>query len=243
MTGKTIMIAGASSGIGKACAEKMAGSGNQLILLARDETRLNLLAEKLPCDTLVISYDLFQTENIKQIFETVREKQWKLDAMVYSAGMDANCPFKVNSVNLLEKTMTLNCFSFFEMCKFFYSARYSHEGGSIVAISSIASELFMPGQGPYTVSKAAMNAGIKTMSKEFVRRRIRVNAVLPAGVSTPMSERKTEVFSDIHTTQTEKGSQSLGAIPAASVADSVEFLLSERSAYITGELLKINAGI
>ena len=101
----------------------------------------------------------------------------------------------------------------------------------------------MPGQGPYTASKAAMNAGVKTMAKEFVRRKIRVNAVLPAGVLTPMAEKKAEVFCDIHTTEKAKSEQTLGEISPESVADSVCFLLSEQAKFVTGELLKITSGI
>lgn len=112
-----------------------------------------------------------------------------------------------------------------------------------MAISSIASEICMPGQGPYTASKAAMNAGVKTMAKEFVRRKIRVNAVLPAGVLTPMAEKKAEVFCDIHKTEKAKSEQTLGEISPESVADSVCFLLSEQAKFVTGELLKITSGI
>ena len=101
----------------------------------------------------------------------------------------------------------------------------------------------MPGQGPYTASKAAMNAGVKTMAKEFVRRKIRVNAVLPAGDLTPMAEKKAEVFCDIHKTEKAKSEQTLGEISPESVADSVCFLLSEQAKFVTGELLKITSGI
>lgn len=242
MDKKTILIAGASSGIGKACAELLAQNGNQLVLVARNQEKLEFLRDTLPGTHLVISYDLQELENIKGIMEAVRETGWKLDGMVYSAGVDATCPVKVNSISLMIQAMVVNCFAFYEMGKWFYSAQYSNKGASVVAISSIAAILCQRGQGPYSASKAALNSVVRTMSKEFVRRKIRVNAVLPAGVGTPMAEEKSKLMTGVSTSGEEKGEQSLGIITPQSVAESVEFLLSDKSSYITGELLKMDAG-
>ena len=242
MKEKTILITGASSGIGKACAELLAQNGNHLVLVARNTERLESLRDMLPGEHLIISYDLQELENIKSILNIVKDNGWRLDGMVYSAGVDATCPVKVNSIPLMMQAMTVNCFAFYELGKWFYSAQYSTGGASIVAISSVASTLCLQGQGPYSASKAALNSVVKTMSKEFSRRKIRVNAVLPAGVGTPMADDKSKMLEGVESSGKEQGVQSLGIITPQSVAESVEFLLSDRSAYITGELLTISAG-
>ena len=152
----------------------------------------------LPGQILCIKYDLEDIENISDIFRPIEEKGLKLDGFVYSAGKDASFPVKANRPMLMQSIMTVNCVSFVEMCRMFYSKRISNEGSSIVAISSIASLLNEKGMVAYSASKAALNSAVKTISKEFIRRRIRVNAVLPAGVSTAMAAEKTSLLEGIN---------------------------------------------
>lgn len=99
----------------------------------------------------------------------------------------------------------------------------------------------------YSASKAALNSYVKTMAKEFLRRKIRVNAILPGAVSTPMAREKESLLK--HVTSVGKGevsvsdqAQSLGVIPSGIIASYVEFLLSDQSCYTTGELITIGAG-
>ena len=102
------------------------------------------------------------------------------------------------------------------------------------------------GMSSYCASKAALNSYVKTMSKEFIRRRIRVNAVLPAGVSTPMAEKKDSLLAGITDLGTENipsaNLQPLGMIPSDMIASQVQYLLSDNAGYITGELLTVSAG-
>lgn len=243
---QSYLIAGASSGIGKACAKVLAEEGNTLILAARNEDRLKALAEELPGRIFTVSYDLNDLEHIKSIFQICREENIKLDGMVYSAGVNADCPIKVNRISLMQEAMTVNCFAFLELGKNFYSKRFSNEGASIVAVSSIASLLCERGMAPYSASKAALNAVVKTMAKEFIRRKIRVNAVLPGGVDTPMAAQKMAVLSGTEALQEspeqQEQTQALGLIPDWIVAENIKFLLSDKSSYTTGELLTVSGG-
>lgn len=243
---KAYLITGASSGIGEACARLLAKEGNTLILVARNGEKLQKMKDELPGKIIPMVYDLMVLENIKDIFNVCKEEDIKLDGMVYSAGVNADCPIKVNNISLMQEAMTVNCFAFLEMGKYFYSKRYSKEGASIVAISSIASLLCEKGMAPYSASKAALNAIVKTMSKEFMRRKIRVNAVLPGGVDTPMASEKQAVLTSLEgvgRNQLDKDvPQPLGMIPDIIIAENVEFLLSDAAMYTTGELLTISGG-
>lgn len=182
------------------------------------------------------------------VFGACKECKIKLDGMVYSAGMDGTWPIKANNTALMEEMMKVNCFAFVEMARNFYSKRFSSDGASIVAVSSIASLLNDIGMSAYCASKAALNSYVKIMAKEFVRRKIRVNAVLPAGVSTPMAEKKGDLLSGLVVEETGGGNdtslnpQPLGMIPAEAIASQIMFLLSDKATYITGELLTIGAG-
>lgn len=242
--GKNYIIFGASSGIGKACVESLASEENQLVIVARRIDLLKEIADSSLGYVYPVQYDLNDLENIKDVFRICTEHQFKLDGMVYSAGMDGTWPVKVNNIRFMQQMMNINCFAFVEVSKYFYSKRYSNDGASIVAISSIASLTSEIGMVSYSASKAALNSVVKTMSKEFIRRNIRVNAVLPGGVATPMAEEKGQLLSGIAEVQIEdnKNPQKLGMIPASYIANEVRRLLSDESRYTTGEMAVISGG-
>lgn len=242
---KKILIIGASSGIGRACANLLAAPQNTLYLVARNEEVLKEMQETLPGTIHIVCHDLNNMDGIKGIFDIIKRHKIKLNGLIYTAGLDAFSPVKVTSTKSLQKVMNVNCFAFCEVARQFFNRQISEDGAGIVAISSIASLLFEKGQMAYTASKAALNSVVKTMAQEFSSRSIRVNAILPAGVSTPMAASKGQLMKgmDVATEiKEEKNKQFLGAIPADVVAENVLFLLSHNSAYTTGELLVIGAG-
>lgn len=246
--GRAILIVGASSGIGRACAELMADSENTLYLVARNKEALNKMQECLPGVIHILPHDLNDIDGIKNVFDRIKEDKVKLDGFVYSAGMDSFSPVKVISVKSMQDVMNINCFAFCECARCFFNRRISENGAAIVSISSIASVLFEKGQVAYTASKAALNSVVKTMAQEFAGRHIRVNAILPAGVATAMAENKGMALEGMYDAEERQvpvhqgRTQSFGAIPPGIIAENVKFLLSDASRYTTGELLTIGAG-
>lgn len=247
---KNYLIVGASSGIGEACVHKLSDGAENLIVVARNREKLNALQNQYngKVNVIPVPYDVTDLEHINMIFGACKEHQIKLDGMVYSAGMDGTWPVRVNNTSLMQEMMKVNCFAFVEIARNFYSKRFSSEGAAIVAVSSIASLLNDIGMSAYCASKAALNSYVKIMAKEFMRRRIRVNAVLPAGVSTPMAEKKGELLSgatlpeSANQNEVVPNPQPLGMIPAETISSQIAFLLSGQAAYITGELLTVGAG-
>ncbi len=243
---KNYIITGASSGIGEACVRLLADKETRQIIIGRNTEKLNSLVTELEGEIIPISYDLNDLDKIKDLFKPCQDRGFKLDGFVYCAGIDGTWPIKANSPETMQRIMTVNCFAFVEMCKHFYSKRISNDNASIVAISSIASLTAEKGMTAYSMSKAALNTAVKTASKEFARRRIRVNAILPAGVQTPMAEAKGELLSGIETQQDNtaprEDPQPFGMIPRETIAEHVEYLLSRKARFITGELLVISAG-
>ena len=243
---KNYIIIGATSGIGRACAKKLSGKDNTLIVVGRNKEKLDWLKNNLGGTVIPVQYDLSDLYQVKEIYSVCQTSSIKLDGMVYSAGVDGTWPVKVNPIDKMRTMMEINCFAFAELAKLFYSSRISNKGASIVAISSIASLTMEPGMMSYSASKAALNAVVKTMAKEFIRRKIRVNAVLPAGVSTPMAEMKDELLAEVQEVykgNTEKNVLGLGMIPPEQVAEQVAFLLSDYAAFKTGELEVLSAGV
>lgn len=250
------LIIGASSGIGEACARLLSTKGHTTVLVARRRERLESLAKELPSQVFCYPCDLEDTENIKNIFLFCKEKELKLDGMIYSAGINADIPLKAFSAEMFAKVLRVNCIAFAELGKYFCNRKYSNDFSRIVAISSSASQSCDKGMGMYSASKAALNALVKTMSKEFLGRGILVNAIMPAGVLTPMATEKIRVMTgteiDIeelsHRIQKNgikvniDDEQPLGFIMPENISELAEFLISDANKYITGALVPISAG-
>lgn len=253
-----ILILGASSGIGEACARKLSAQGHPVILVARRAQKLEVLKSELPSAAYVFPYDLQDIEGIKSIFDFCRQSGLLLEAMVYCAGIDATYPIKGLNLELMERVMRVNCLAFFEAGKYFANRRYSADRSKIVAISSSASIHCEKGMGLYAASKAALNVAVKTMAQEYVRRGILVNAVLPTGVLTPMAVQKMHTLNEkvpediaaaIHDLEINPipinpdSEQPYGIIPPSSIANLVAWLVSDENKYITGALLPVSAGV
>lgn len=251
------LITGASSGIGAACAEKLSRDGHTVVLVARSAEKLQQVAGTLSGTAHVFPYDLEDVANVKTIFDFCKDQGLKLDGMVYSAGVNADVPLKVCSPDIWDRVMRVNCLAFAEMGRHFYSKRYSHDFSRMVAISSSASISCDKGMGPYSASKAALNAVVKTMAKEFIKRGILVNAILPAGVLTPMAAAKIEALTgtamDVPAaiaqleqappTIAEQETQPCGIILPSHIATIAAYLVSAGNRYVTGALLPVSGGL
>lgn len=224
---KTYMIVGASSGIGEACARYIASENTELVLVARNIEKMKLLQEELAGNITYIPYDLRNINDIDNIFNICKEKNIIFDGLIYSAGVDGTWPIKANNTLAMQDMMNVNCLAFVEIVKRFYSKKFSNDNASIVAVSSIASLRLDKGMSSYCASKVALNAYVQVMAKEFENRHIRVNAILPAGVDTPMARKKLQMLS--------RTDDSL--IPAAEVAEKIFYLLSDEAGDISGELI------
>ena len=233
-----IFITGATSGIGKCTAEFLAANGYSVVLLGRNREKIDELKKKLGKQCLgTYSVNLEEIEMIAPIFDDLRAKQVKLNGLVHCAGVDSSlAPVRLAKNENIERLMRLHVEAFVEMCKCFYKRTVSNDGSSIVAISSLASVMCQKNSLDYSMSKAALNAAVKVTAKEYLKRNIRVNAILPANVDTPMCA-NLKKLGGIETIQP------LGFIEPIYISYMIEFLLSEKASYITGSLFPISAGM
>lgn len=234
-----IMITGASSGIGEAVARYLNRREDvSLILVARNEKKLKFLSEELGGETRYIVYDLMDTEHIENCFISCKEWGIKLDGLVHCAGIGENMPIRTIQTEHIKEMYGIHPIAFIELGKYFSKKKYSKKGASIVAMSSVASYEMGKGMTAYASSKAAVNAVVKVMAKEMLERHIRVNAVAPAFVDTPMIKEEVQRWK-------EEGSQpqEFGVIPPEQVAYLIDFLMSDKASYITGEIIVISAGM
>ncbi len=235
---KSILVTGASSGIGKSVAQYLSQCGYTVILVARRESVLLELQKELPNESYIMAYDLENISDIKSIFDFCKEQNIKLDGMVHSAGITIDNQVRTIDMDDVIKVVKVNYLSFIELGKYFSMKKYSNEGASIVAISSTASHMGQIATCAYSSSKAAVNGAVRVMAKEFMRRKIRVNAVLPAYVDTPLID-------DLKEKEIIGNSQylGLGLIEPIHVSYLVEFLLSDKAKYISGSEIPITSGL
>ena len=238
MQGKTILVTGASSGIGKETAVYLASQGAGVVLAARDKERLQQVAGQAGKKAYVYPCDLQKPEDIKGLFQYIREQDLMLDGMVHSAGIARPVPVRTENMANAEETMRINCLSFLELGKQFFNRKHSRNGSSIVAVSSMAAVRPVMGQASYASSKAALNSIVEVMSMEFLKRKIRVNAIMPSYVATPMVE------SDAgYGMNNGVDNMPLGVIDPLQIAYLAEFLLSDRSLHITGAAIPVTSGV
>ena len=235
MSDKTVLVTGCTSGIGLEVSKYLHEQGYGILLVGRNEERLKKVSEEIGGQPYVVC-NLEESRQIPRIFDYCINNGLKLSGMVHCAGLGADVPIRMIHENDLKSLMQVHYFAFVELCKHFYNRKISEDGASIVAISSISSITKRKGSTPYSASKNALNTAVQVASKEFVKRLIRVNALLPAYVDTHFIDNVGEL-TDISKVQP------MGLIPTAAVAGIVEFLLSDKSKYITGALIPVTAGM
>ncbi len=242
LSGQKILITGASRGIGKACAEKCAAEGARVILVARDREKLEVIRQSLPGNGhIAISADLQDPETcVPDIFKQSCSDGIKLTGMVHAAGIGLSFPVKTVSMKSMLESFTINYFSFMLLVRHFIQKKNS-EGGSIVAISSVASVAGWQGVSVYAGTKGALNASIKSLSVELANKGFRLNAVLPSNIKTDMLNAITSVLGETGIQEIEK-KQPLGFGLPEDVANSVLFLLNPASKFITGTNLIVDGG-
>lgn len=232
---KYVLITGATSGIGLETARFLSENGYGVVLAGRNEETLKDISKEID-DSLYYVIDFEKTENISGIFDFIKAKGIILDGMVHSAGVGMNVPLRICKIEDMERLMRIHYYAFVELCKCFYKKSISKEGASIIAISSLATKTVLKGSVLYSSSKNALNTAISVASKEFIKRQIRVNGIMPAYVDTRMNNGLDEII-DINERQP------WGLIPPRYIAELIEYLLSDKSKYITGALIPVSAGM
>lgn len=242
--GKTILITGASSGIGRATAVYLDSLGARQILVGRNEEQLRITQSYLKNDSVLCVMDLSDIMIIESTIKSVIKKFGFLSGLVHCAGISDNRPLSMFKYDNLHKVMLTNFYSFFELVRVVTKkGMYSKEGMSIVAISSVASRAGRETQTAYGASKAAINGAMHSMARELAQKNIRVNSVLPAAVNTAMIEKYYDLKEMLNAGERKPlDRQYLGMCQPEYVATVIAFLLSDDSKWITGVEMPVDGG-
>lgn len=186
LDGKTILITGASSGIGQATAIECSKFGANLVITGRNEARLNeTLTHLNPGNHVAISSDLCNADDLKELTTQLP----RLDGVVLCAGINETIPAQFCSPKKFQKIFEINFFSTVELVRLISKAKKINAGGSVVAISSAGGNFAINfGNGIYGSSKSALSTWCKFLAQELALKKIRVNAICPGMVKTPLIE-------------------------------------------------------
>lgn len=244
LTGKRIMIAGASSGIGRQTAITLSQLGAELILIARRE---NLLQETLTeLDGSGHSYyccDLSDTQGIGNMVKQIVAERGPLDGLAYIAGISKLYPIGLTSPEKMEEMFRINYFGFFEMVRQTAKNGRFNPGMRIVAVSSIAAVCGDPAHTAYSASKAAIDGAIRCMAKELAPKGICLNSVAPAMTNTVMFDKFGQKLGEGNGSERFLlQRQYMGIAEPADVANAIAFLISPAARFITGTRLFVDGG-
>ena len=241
LEGKRILVTGASSGIGAACAIEASKLGASLVLTGRREDALKgTLAACTGSGHAIIPGDI--TSNL--FIDDLIARSAVLDGLVYAAGIAPMIPARYISEDKMLETFRVNCFAFLRIIGLLSQNKFHKSPFSAVAISSTSAFVGVPGGAVYCASKGAMSASIKALAVELSPKGMRVNSVCPSTIRTPMFEREVGGNAQLSEGLVAKirEKQPLGIGLPGQVASVVCFLLSEASSFMTGTDVLVDGG-
>jgi len=239
---KTAIITGASKGIGSVIAKRLNELGYNLVLNYRNNTVAmdELINDFINKETknIIVQCDISNFDDAKNLIETAYDNFGTVDVLINNAGVTRDNLLALMTEDEFDNVIDTNLKGTFNCCKHIAKKMMKQKYGRIINISSVVGLMGNAGQVNYSASKAGVIGMTKSMARELARKNILVNAVAPGFIQTDMTDKipedmKAEMMKNIPL-------QRLGS--PSDIADAVEFLISDKSSYITGQVLSVNGG-
>lgn len=243
LEGKVALVTGGNSGIGLASAKRLQDEGARIAISGRSRQTLDEAAKILGSGVVAVQADVSKLADIDRMFAEVSQKLGKIDVLFVNAGIAKIGPFAEISESDFDEVFDINVKgAYFTVQK---ALPFLNDGASIILNTSVASSKGSPGTTAYGASKAALRSLARTAANELIPRRIRVNAIAPGPIETPIfsrgggSQEVLDQFKDMV----------VGRVPMKrlgqpeEVAGVVAFLASSDASYITGVELNVDGGV
>ena len=240
---RKILVTGASSGIGEEICLLLSQLGATILLIARREENLQEVVKKLSGNYhRYYVFDLKELDRIDDLIKKIVAENGLIDGFVHSAGVSSSRPLKMLKIHNLKEVMDINFSSFIEISRCITKQGHYNSSLSIVAVSSIASIQGNQSKTAYCASKAALDASIRCIAKEFHIKGVRANSVLPGLIRTKIYDKFCENGQDSEDAKNILNRQYLGLGETIDIANLIMFLLSDSSRFITGISIPIDGG-
>lgn len=240
---KVALVTGASRGIGRACALRLAKDGFTVVVnyahSAKEAEAVLATIRENGGDGMIYQADVSRLDDVKRMMRDVAKAYGQIDVLVNNAGIVRDEYVLMLNPDTLNACFDLNVKGYFYCAQQAVLKMFRRKCGAIINMSSVSGILALPGQSVYGATKGAVNTITATMAKELAPYGIRVNAVAPGFIETEM----------LDALPPEKKEEYLNAIPmhrlgsVEDVAGVVSMLASDDAAYITGQVITVDGGI
>ncbi len=240
LKGKTIIVTGASSGIGRQCAIDCSRAGANIILVARNEERLKeTLTNLAEGNHMIVLQDIncLPTDFI----EKIASETGPINGFIHCAGCEKTLPLKFLKAENYSEVIQTNALSAFEIIRQLTQKKNLADRASLILISSISALIARIGLTAYAASKGAVNSAVRVMALELSKRNIRVNTISPGTILTPMMEKALEALSEEQRLKRTEGFP-LGLGIPEDISYACIYLLSDASRWVTGQNLIVDGG-
>jgi NAD(P)-dependent dehydrogenase (short-subunit alcohol dehydrogenase family) len=243
LEGKVAVITGGNSGIGLATAQRFLDEGAKVAISGRNQKTLAEAARKLGKDVLAVQADTADLTEVERFLQEVKKKLGKIDVLFINAGVAKFAPLTETPEPLFDEQFDINIKgAYFTIQK---AVPFLNDGASIILNTSVAGSTGTPGTSAYAATKAALRSLARTAAAELAERNIRVNAVAPGPIVTPIFRRTglpQQVIDDWAKDLVAKVPMKRFGQPEE-VAGAVAFLASPDSSYITGVEINVDGGL
>ena len=243
LQGKTIVVTGASSGIGRQVAIVCAQKGAKVALIGRnlerlEETKLQLEGE----GHLTASFDLTDLEHQKELVADIVVKMGVIDGLVNCAGISTTFPFKLMTPDKMEEFFKTNVYATIELTRQVLNFKnVNKQGASIIFLASVMGCVGENSKSLYSLTKGALIAGCRSLAIEYAPKKIRVNVVSPGLIETAINRHQPYLANPEKRKQTE-ALYPLGLGETTDIANACVYLLSDASRWVTGQNLIVDGG-
>jgi 3-oxoacyl-[acyl-carrier protein] reductase len=242
LSGRVALVTGASQGIGRTCALKLAAQGATVAAVARNQEKLDELVKEITATggkSSAFALDVANEEQVKTVFKNAIGQLGKIDILVNNAGITKDTLIMRMKRADWDAVINTNLTSAYLCTQQVISSMLKQRWGRIINITSVFGQTGQAGQANYASSKAGLIGLTMALAREVASRSITCNAVAPGFIETSMTSVLTEEFK-----QTALKMIPLGRVGTPDdVANAVAFLASEEASYITGHVLNVNGGM
>lgn len=244
LTGKRILITGATGGIGRKTSVQLSKLGAAVVISGRNPENLQQTYKMLEGEghkKYII--DLDDVDSLERIIKAIAEECGSFHGYAHCAGIAQMRPLKMTKKNNIIEMMNPNFFSFVEIVRCITKKGCFEDEGSIVAVSSTASIQGKQSKVCYSASKAALDAAVRCLICDLKKKKIRVNSVMPCWVNTSLYTGYLNRYPDTFEVKEIREKQYMGVTEPEEVANTIAFLLSDAAKTITGTSILIDGGM
>ncbi len=241
VSGKVVLVTGASRGIGRAIAEALAAAGAAVVLGARDEAKLAQAVDAIVSAggrASAVSLDVCHRESVDAALAAVLQRHGRIDGLVNNAGITRDNLLLRMKAEDWEAVLATNLTGVYHCTQAALRPMLKQRSGRIVNVSSVVGITGNAGQANYAASKAGVIGFTKSIAREVASRAITVNAVAPGFIDTEMTAAMTDKAKEAVASSIPMGRVG----KPEDVAGAALFLLSDAAAYVTGQVLGVDGG-